>query len=288
MTDRPERTLLAIFAHPDDEVFGSAGTIALESDRGTRVVLAMATGGEAGEVVNESLRRSVDLAELPAIRQQELLCSAETLGVTEIVNLGYRDSGMAGTPENHRADAFTNQEDDAVAGLLVELIREERPQVLITFDPNGGYGHPDHIKIHRAAHLAFDRAGDASWYPEAGNPWQPSRLFYVAFVREQFIAMWDDLKRRGIPVDTGLGSVSDEEVTQLGVGRADVTTLVDIRSTLSRKLDAFRCYATQTPPDFFFLQVSEDILGEEAFVLAASSGGPVPRYGLFEGLSDGE
>jgi N-acetyl-1-D-myo-inositol-2-amino-2-deoxy-alpha-D-glucopyranoside deacetylase len=204
------------------------------------------------------------------------------------VNLGYRDSGMAGTPDNQRPDAFTNAEDDAVAGTLVELIREERPQILITFDANGGYGHPDHIKVHRAAHLAFERADDASWYPDGGAPWQPSRLFHVAFVREQFTAMWDDLKRRGIPVDTGMGSVSDDEVTQLGVPRADVTTLVDIRSTLSRKLDAFRCYATQTPADFFFLQVSPELLGEEAFVLAASTGGPIPRHGLFEGLSGGE
>lgn len=285
MISSPGRTLLAAFAHPDDEVFGTGGTIALESDRGTRVVLALATGGEAGEIVNAELRGKVDLAELPAIRQQELRCSAETLGISEVVNLGYRDSGMAGTPENQREDAFANQDDDALAGRLVQLIREERPQVIITFDARGGYGHPDHIKIHQGSRLAFERAGDRAWYPDAGEPWQPDRLFYWTTVREQFTAIREDLRRRGIPMETGFESMDDEQLAQLGAAREDVTTVVDIRSTLQRKFDTFYCYATQTPPDFFYLKVSRELLGEEFFVLMDSTGGKPPRHGLFEGLS---
>jgi LmbE family N-acetylglucosaminyl deacetylase len=279
---------MAVFAHPDDEVFGSGGTIALESERGTHVILVVATGGEAGEVVNRELHGTVNLADLPAIRQDELRCAAQTLGVGEVINLGYRDSGMAGTPENERADAFMNMDEDAVAGRLVEIIRRERPQVLVTFEPGGGYGHPDHLMAHRVTGLAFLRAGDGEWYPEAGTPWQPSRLFYVAIVRDQFIAIRNNLKERGIHMDTGFESISDEELTQMGISRSEVTTEVDIRSTLSRKLQAFRCYATQTPAGFFYLEVSPDILGEEFFILARSTSGPVPAHGLFEGLSGGE
>ncbi len=286
--DTSRRSLMALYAHPDDEVFGSGGTTALESERGTRVVLVVATGGEAGEVVNPELRSSVDLKDLPRIRQEELACSARALGIGEVVNLGYHDSGMAGTPENQRPDAFMNADEDAVAGRLVELIRHYRPQVLFTFDSTGGYGHPDHLMIHRSAHLAFDRAGDGSWYPEAGPPWQPARLFYVSIVREQLQAVRQDLVSRNIPLESGFETMSEEEFARLGTPRDEVTTVVDIRSTLSRKLAAFRCYETQVASNFFYFQVSEDVLGEEFFTLAATSvEGPPPAHDLFEGLSVG-
>lgn len=282
------RTLLAIFAHPDDEVFGCGGTLALEAERGTRVVLAVATGGEAGEVVNRELRGTVDLAQLPAIRQEELRCSVRTLGISELINLGYHDSGMAGTPENRHPDAFMNADDDALAGRLVELVRRFRAQLLLTFDTEGGYGHSDHIKANLATHLAFDRAGDPSWYPEAGDAWQPARLFYWVVAREQMIAIRDDLTRRNIPVESGIETVREENMARLGVSRAEVSTVVDISTSLPRKLAALRCYATQTPPNFFYLQAGPEIIGEEFFVLAAASdGAPPPAHGLFEGLNGG-
>jgi LmbE family N-acetylglucosaminyl deacetylase len=289
LMENSRRTLMEVFAHPDDEVFGSGGTTALESERGTRVVLVVATGGEAGEVVNPELRGSVDLADLPRIRQEELACSARALSIDEVVKLGYRDSGMAGTSENQRPEAFMNADVDEVTGRLVRLIRHYRPQVLLTFDQTGGYGHPDHLMVHRATHLAFLRAGDTFWYADAGPVWQPARLFHVSIVREQLQAVRDDLVRRDIPLQSGFETMTEEEFTNLGTGRDEVTTVVDISSTVSRKLAAFRCYETQTPTDFFYLQVSEDVLGEEFFTLAATSvDGPPPEHDLFERLNVGE
>lgn len=206
--EHSRRTLMAVFAHPDDEVFASGGTTALESERGTRVVLVVATGGEAGEVVNPDLRGRVDLADLPRLRQEELGCSARALGIDEVVKLGYCDSGMAGTPENDRPDAFMNADVDEVTGKLVALIRHYRPQVLLTFDQTGGYGHPDHLMVHRATHLAFDRAGNTAWYADTGPSWQPARLFYVSIVREQLRAARDDLVRRNIPLESGFETVT--------------------------------------------------------------------------------
>lgn len=289
LMENPRRTIMEVFAHPDDEVFGSGGTTARESERGTRVVLAVATGGEAGEVVNPELRGRVDLADLPRIRQEELACSARALGIDEVAKLGYCDSGMAGTPENDHPDAFMNADIDEVTGRLVRLIRHYRPQVLLTFDQTGGYGHPDHLMVNRATHLAFDRADDTSWYKDAGPVWQPARLFHLSIVREQLRAVREDLVRRNIPLESGFESISEEEFTALGTGRDEVTTAVDISSTVSRKLAAFRCYETQVPPNFFYLQVSEDVLGEEFFTLAATAvDGPPPEHDLFEGLTVGE
>lgn len=284
--DNPQRTLMALLAHPDDEVFGSGGTFALEAERGTRIILVVATGGEAGEVVNQELQGTVDLADLPAIRQQELRCSATALRVHEVVNLGYRDSGMAGAADNERQDAFMQADDDEIACRLVSLIRQYRPQILLAFDETGGYGHPDHLTIHRTTHLAFQRAGNADCYPGTGEPWQPARLFYPTLVREQLVNAYRELKRQGITMDVGLQPVTEDDLRQFGRPREEVTTVVNIERTVSNKIRAFRCYATQIPSNFFYFQVPEELLHEEYFTQGASAiPGPPPEHDLFSGIT---
>lgn len=174
------KTILAVLAHPDDESFGLGGTLALYSRQGVDTYLVCATRGEAGTVDPEHLNGYKDAAEL---RTEELRRAAQILGLKGVYFLGYRDSGMPGTEENRHPDAQINHPIEDVAGKVVKYIRELKPDVVITFDPIGGYKHPDHIHIHRATVLAFEKADDPSFYPEAGAPFKPRALYYQVFPR---------------------------------------------------------------------------------------------------------
>ncbi len=177
-------TLLAVFAHPDDESFGVGGTLAKYAANGTRVVLVCATRGEVGEISDASLATPESLAH---VRENELRCAANTLGITDLLFLDYRDSGMDGTPENLDPHAFIQAPPHEVVEKLVQVIREFQPQVVITFDPGGGYGHPDHIAISRYTTQACSLASSSTDFPEAGPPWQPMRLFYNAIPSSFFV-----------------------------------------------------------------------------------------------------
>ena len=139
MDNDHQSTLLAVFAHPDDESFGAGGMLALHARKGVHVALVCATRGEMGEIADESLATRETLGD---VRMVELQKAADTLGVTELINLNYRDSGMAGTADNDHPRAFAGIPEDEVVSRLVGIIRRLKPQVVVTFDPNGGYGHP--------------------------------------------------------------------------------------------------------------------------------------------------
>lgn len=174
------KTLLAVLAHPDDESFGLGGTLALYSHRGCDTYYVCATRGEAGSVDEAHLNGFKDTAEL---RTAELMRAAQHLGLKEVFFLGYRDSGMPGMEENKHPDAQINHSVDEVAGRVVKHIRDLKPDVVLTFDPIGGYKHPDHIHIHNATVLAFEKAEDASFHPEAGEPFKPRALYFQVFPR---------------------------------------------------------------------------------------------------------
>ena len=175
-----KKTLLAVLAHPDDESFGLGGTLALYSQMGHDTYYVCATRGEAGTVDEQHLDGFKDTAEL---RTAELMRAAQRLGLKEVFFLGYRDSGMPGMEENKHPDAQINHSIDEVAGRVVKHIRDLKPDVVLTFDPIGGYKHPDHIHIHNATVLAFEKAGDASFHPEAGEPFKPRALYFQVFPR---------------------------------------------------------------------------------------------------------
>ena len=165
----PLATILAVLAHPDDESFGMGGTLAHYARRGCDVYLVCATRGEAGEMDPEHLLGFESIAEK---RESELRCAAEHLGLKEVFFLPYRDSGMTGSPDNSNPQAQINAPLEEVAGRVVKFIRELKPDVVLTFDPIGGYRHPDHIHIHKATVMAFEHAADANFHPEAGSPFQ--------------------------------------------------------------------------------------------------------------------
>ena len=174
------KTILAVLAHPDDESFGLGGTLALYASKGYDTYYVCATRGEVGTVDPEHLNGFKDTAEL---RTGELERAAKILGLKQVFYLGYRDSGMPGTEENKHPDAQINHSIDEVAGKVVKYIRELKPDVVLTFDPIGGYKHPDHIHIHKATVLAFEKADDASFHLEAGALFKPRALYYQVVPR---------------------------------------------------------------------------------------------------------
>src|SRR5579862_4593967 len=158
-----ERCILTVHAHPDDESSKGAATIARYAAEGIRTVLVCCTGGEAGEILNEAADSEEARLDLPAVRARELDAATRIIGYHRVVKLGYRDSGMPDTDANAHPESFAQADLDEAAGRLVRIIREERPQVIVTYDWDYGRGHPDHIRVHEISHLAFDRAGDPSW-----------------------------------------------------------------------------------------------------------------------------
>jgi N-acetyl-1-D-myo-inositol-2-amino-2-deoxy-alpha-D-glucopyranoside deacetylase/mycothiol S-conjugate amidase len=163
------RVLMFVGAHPDDETFGPGGTLAHYAAEGVRVIYACATRGEAG---------SAEPDDLGGQRWAELMSAAKALRLASVLLLGYRDSGMPGWPENRHPRALVMAALEDVTREVVAVIRSERPQVVITFDPIGGYHHPDHIAIHQATVRAFQLAGDPTQYPGVGEPFSPQKLYF--------------------------------------------------------------------------------------------------------------
>ena len=177
------KTLLLTGAHPDDETLGAGGTLAQYAAAGYKVYYVCGTRGEAGEVAPEFMQGYTSIADL---RTHEMECAAKVLGLTDVIYLGYRDSGMAGTEGNKHPNALATAPLEEVAGRIVEAIRRLKPEVIITSDPSGGYGHPDHIAIHQATVTAFNEAGDPQKYPDAGPAFQSQKLYFHVF-RHRFL-----------------------------------------------------------------------------------------------------
>lgn len=174
MLPNHQKRLLAVLAHPDDESFGMGGTLAHYALQGCRVDLITATRGEAGDVDPEYLEGFESVA---ARREHELQCAARHLGIARVHLLDYRDSGMAGSQDNHHPRSLATAPLEEVAGKIAVLIRQVRPQVVVTFDPIGGYKHPDHIKVHQATVEAFELAGRADFISDL-PPYQPQKLYF--------------------------------------------------------------------------------------------------------------
>ena len=257
--------MLAVLAHPDDESFGSGGLLAKYSAEGVRVALVCATRGEAGEISDPSLATP---EELPQVRERE---ACAILGVEDRRFLGYRDSGMAGAPDNQHVDALCQADFHEVAGTVVKIIREIRPQVLITFDPRGGYGHPDHVFMHRAAREAFSAAGDSSRYGEQLSdglePYAPSKLYYVAFPSSMVRAFQEMMKAAGVE-----SSFTEIDPETLGIPDKDITTVVDVGGYSDQKRRAILCHRTQIQEYQFWDRMPESVrarfLSHEYFVRA--------------------
>jgi LmbE family N-acetylglucosaminyl deacetylase len=238
-----KQILLAVLAHPDDETFGTGGTLALYAQRGVEVHLICATRGEAGDMDADCLDGFNSVAER---RVSELRCAAGILGLSGVYFLDYRDSGMPGSVDNQHAQALINAPLDEVAGHIVHYIRVLKPQVVITFDPIGGYKHPDHIAIHKATVEAFRLAGDPAYPGPSGLPaHQPQKLYYTVFPKGML--RWAvrllplvgrDPRRFGRNGDIDLVDLAE-------AGDFPVHARIDYRSVQEKRQAASACHASQ-------------------------------------------
>ena len=273
--------ILASYAHPDDEQ-GVTGTLALYGQQGVCTGLICATRGELGEISDAALATPETLG---AVREQEMRTAAARAHIEQVWFLDYRDSGFIDSPRNHDAEAFINADPEEVVGRIVRIIREFKPQVIVTFDPTGGYGHPDHIAISRWTTDAFHAAGDGTRYPQASTAWAPARLYYSALPRS-FSRRLNAFIRKHIPESSFAGI----DLEQMGLPDEEITNVVDVSDFVALKLDSVRAHATQWNPNSPFARVSEEMTnqwrGKESFKLAAGTSLPTSADpgDLFAGL----
>ena len=251
---------MTVFAHPDDETFSVGGSMAAAVDAGWRVVSVCATRGEVGEIADPSLATPETLG---AVRESELRAACAALGVSDVRFLGHRDSGMEGTPENADPRAFARQPDERIVAELLDHFRELGPDVVVTFEPGGVYGHPDHKKISRTATAAFD-----------AHP--AGRLFYAGPGRAMFKALFDGMKAAGIDLEFPLATA------EFGVPDEQITTIVDVTPQLARKRAALAAHRTQLNPWLAALpeQWLDRLLARESFGLARGALTDAARHSL--------
>lgn len=293
MTDR---RILLVHAHPDDETIGTGALMARYVDAGVDVTLVTCTLGEEGEILVPGLEHLASDKEdrLGEHRQTELAEAMRILGVTDWRLLGgpgrYRDSGMAGTVANDREGAFWRSDLLEAATYLVEVIRQVRPQVLVTYDDFGGYGHPDHIQAHRVAMYAASLAAARTFRPDLGEPWDIAKVYWTAFPRS--IVRDGIEKLRAAGETTGFADMDPDDIP-FAIDDALVTTAVRAPEHLDRKLDALRAHATQVTVDGGFFALADNV-GAEAFgteyfrLVRGAAAGPFDAEGretdLFAGL----
>jgi N-acetyl-1-D-myo-inositol-2-amino-2-deoxy-alpha-D-glucopyranoside deacetylase len=292
---------MTIHAHPDDETLGTGGAMAKAVRDGHRVVLVTCTGGELGEIVVPELDTPENRRRMGELRAAELAAALRVLGVDEWEFLGYRDSGMMGSPGNDDPRSFWRASLDEAAGRLVWLVRQYRPDVITTYNNYGGYGHPDHIRTHDVAVRAFDRAGDPAWYPEqleAGlEPWAPLKLYEQAIpssVREAMAARLAELGQASPwspPEGVGPEELAafEAHLARMMIPDEGVTTWIDIASVLEQKWEAIRQHTSQISEDGPFLSLGLDgwrqVWSREAYILRESKVKQrLPEMDLFAGI----
>jgi N-acetyl-1-D-myo-inositol-2-amino-2-deoxy-alpha-D-glucopyranoside deacetylase len=276
-----ERSILFVHAHPDDECIPTGITIAKYAGEGARVTVVTCTRGEVGEIVVDDLKYLFDEGEeaLGAHRVTEMNAAVAALGITDHHWLGgvgrWRDSGMIGTPENDDPRAFWQADLDEATAALTAIVRGARPQVVVTYDENGGYGHPDHIQAHRVTLAAVEAAADPDRYPDAGAPWRVAKLYYTALPKSVLARGFEYFKASGDDFFAGLESADD---IPFGTPDELVTSVVSAPEHLARKDAAMRAHRSQIDPNGLFFALPPEIhaeaWGTEHFTLARGDIGP--------------
>jgi LmbE family N-acetylglucosaminyl deacetylase len=239
---KQRKVLLAVLAHPDDETFGMGGTLALYAHRGVDVYLVCATLGEVGVMEPEYLEGFDSPAQR---RESELQCAAQKLGIKRVFFLGYRDSGMPGSEDNHHPRALAAAPLEEVVKKVVHYIRLLQPQVVITFDPVGGYRHPDHIRIHDATVEAFSAAGHPDRFRQDDlPPYRPKKLYFHTFSRKLLrLAVW------ALPLlgkdPHRWGTNRDIDLADLAVDDFPVHAIINYKEVRQVKDEAAECHASQ-------------------------------------------
>jgi len=264
--------LMAVHAHPDDESSKGAATMARYVREGVGVLVCTLTGGERGDILNPAMERPEVRANLPGIRRAEMAAARDILGVQQRF-LGFTDSGLpeGDNPPPLPAGCFALTPLAEAARPLVQAVREFRPHVLLTYDENGGYPHPDHIKCHEVSVEAFEAAADPDRYPDCGEAWQPLKLYYfVSFHRERLTALHEEMLRRG------LDSPYAERVAEWAAADADdtadpadaarrrrtshpVTTRIECAGYFEMRNRALIAHTTQVDPNGGWFSVPAEV-----------------------------
>ncbi|HEX9074976.1 MAG TPA: PIG-L family deacetylase [Anaerolineae bacterium] len=252
------RSLLGVYGHPDDEQ-GVSGLMAKYAREDVNVTLVCGTRGEVGEIAPGV---QVTQENLGHFREEELRCAAEKIGVQNLYFLDYRDSGMVGTADNDDPRCLWQANLFEVAEKVVRLVRRHKPQVIVTFDPNGGYGHPDHIKAHQAATVAYFVAGDPRIYPEQISqeglqPWTPSKLYWGAFPKSRFAKLAEMAEKSGMEIPPPM-----REFLKRGLPDEVVTTRIPVSEFVELKLNALSCHASQLDPNNVWQKIPPEIRRE--------------------------
>jgi len=269
-------TLMAVHAHPDDESSSTGGVLAKYSDEGIRTVVVTCTNGEFGDAQG-GVKPGADGHDTTGValtRLAELREACKYLGVTELETLGYHDSGMEDWEYRHSPDAFCNVPLDVVAARIGNLIERYRPQVVISYDPDGAYQHPDHVHAAQVAIAAVELTGI------------PDKLYQTAMRRSEWQKIFDALREAG--EDIPEWELTDEEARKMAESEARITTEVDIRPQLERKREALMAHSSQINDSWFSKippEVVETAFGKELFVRTRDdTAAPVPETDLFVGL----
>jgi mycothiol S-conjugate amidase len=254
-----DRCLLTVHAHPDDEASKGAGTVARYHAEGVRTVLVCCTGGEEGEILNPALDLPEVHRDLAAIRREELERSTQIIGYDEVVMLGYRDSGMAGSGADANPDCFAAAPLEEATERLVTILRQEKPQVMVIYgDDQTGYPHPDHLRVHDAGLAAFQAAGDPDRFPEAGPAYQPAKLYYTVHSAARFRAVHDKFVELGLesPFDDEWRARWDTMPDEVATAVIDITDHTDVRRL------ALLAHATQVDPKSkFWFGLPPEVMG---------------------------
>ncbi|KQU06506.1 N-acetyl-1-D-myo-inositol-2-amino-2-deoxy-alpha-D-glucopyranoside deacetylase [Rhodococcus sp. Leaf7] len=288
------RRLLVVHAHPDDESITTGGTIARAVAAGADVTVLTCSLGEEGEVIGDTWAGLVaDRSDqLGGYRIHELTVALQALGCRPPRFLGgagrWRDSGMVGTPAAGHPRAFVNADDDEAVGAMVEVIRDVRPHVVVAYDPEGGYGHPDHMQVHRLAGLAVEASEDPGQFSASGPAWTVQKMYWTVTGHAQLVAGLNDLgdvpSEWRMPTEGELPSVPDDTVT----------ASVDVRSVLEQKREALRAHATQVTVSAsgaayaLSNDIAQPVLEDEQYILVRGRPGPTDTSGrendLFAGI----
>jgi LmbE family N-acetylglucosaminyl deacetylase len=270
-------TLMAVHAHPDDESSSTGGVLASCADEGIRTVLVTCTNGEFGDTPSgvKPGEDGHDEQAVAQIRLAELREACKHLAVTELELLGYHDSGMPDWDYKDRPDAFCNVPQDEVAARIGGLIEKFRPQVVITYDDNGAYQHPDHVHASRCAQAAVAATGI------------PQKLYLTAMRRSDWRKLWDALREAGVEVPD-VRTFDEQALRQIEESERRITTNVDIRPVLERKRAALLSHASQIRESWFSKippGIGDQVFGRESFIRAMDrTGAPVPEDDLFAGI----
>lgn len=286
-------TLLTVHAHPDDEASKGPATVARYHAEGVRTVLVTCTGGEAGDILNPAMDVPGVRDRLAEVRREELTEAARVIGYDEVVWLGYRDSGMPGTPANEDPACFGRAPLEEAVGRLVAVIRRTRPQVMVIYPPDqSGYPHPDHLRVSEIGEAAFDAAADPDLYPDAGEAWAVSKLYYVGWSARRVVAIHEKFLELGLEspwdgerLERSRAALAAEATgPELPKAAVDVTGHADVRR---RALLAHRTQVDPTSRHWFGLpdEVADSVYPVDDYELGRSRV-PVeaPESDLFAGV----